>query len=236
MEGKIRILLIDGDSELRKDVVSFLHDKGFDVEAAVSSRDSIEFLYKEDFDFVILEPNLSDRNGYDTAMLIKKISPQIGLIFISTENTNDDKLRAFSVGADDFIVKPFSNEELVMRILAITRRMNKDKRKKDIFKYDNFTFDSKHQLISYEYPDGHEEQLKLTSKENEVLKIFCQHPNEIVDRSTILHRVWKGDTYFNARSMDVYITKLRKYLRKFPNIDIINQHGVGFKLIFRDKE
>jgi DNA-binding response OmpR family regulator len=141
----------------------------------------------------------------------------------------EDKLKGFELGADDYITKPFSMEELLVRMKAILRRVKYDKddfKKKGIFILGQFTFDYNRQILTLKKVEQ-----KLTSKEAELLKMLCENTNEVLDRSIALNKIWYDDSYFNARSMDVYITKLRKYLKGDPNVELMNVHGVGFKLV-----
>ena len=139
---------------------------------------------------------------------------------------HDDIMKGFQVGADDYLTKPFNMEELLARINAIIKRTSKPKNTSGIYKIGQFTFDSNHQKLVL---DG--DVQKLTSKENELLRLLVEHKNDILERDKALNKIWHDDSYFNARSMDVYITKIRKYLKKDPNIELMNVHGVGFKLL-----
>ncbi|MCB0807518.1 MAG: response regulator transcription factor, partial [Bacteroidales bacterium] len=157
---------------------------------------------------------------------------KIPILFLTAKAMQEDKLKGFALGADDYITKPFSMEELLVRMKAIIRRATESKTMtahKTLYEVGKFTFDYNRQILKL----GGEEQ-KLTSKESELLKMLCDHLNEVLDRSVALKKIWHDDSYFNARSMDVYVTKLRKYLKEDPNIELINVHGVGFKLIVND--
>ena len=139
----------------------------------------------------------------------------------------EDVLEGFKAGADDYITKPFSMEELVLRIEAIIRRVKgKKSREQQVYNFGNMSFDTQKQILTIG-----ETQTKLTTKESELLSLLCAHANDILERNHALKQIWEEDTYFNARSMDVYITKLRKLLKPEPNIEIINIHGKGYKLI-----
>lgn len=140
----------------------------------------------------------------------------------------EDRIQGFEVGADDYLTKPFSMEELLLRIKAIMRRSqtNEQDGSKSEFKFGKYLFEYNRQTLSFE-----DEEQKLTSKEAELLKLLCENMNNVLDRTVALNKIWFDDSYFNARSMDVYITKLRKYLKGDPNVELINVHGVGFKLV-----
>jgi DNA-binding response OmpR family regulator len=141
----------------------------------------------------------------------------------------EDKIHGLELGADDYLTKPFSMEELLLRIKAIRRRIEESKKSKpsdNVFKFGQYVFDYNRQMLTY----GSQQQ-KLTSKEADLLRLLCQNMNSVLDRSAALNKIWYDDSYFNARSMDVYITKLRKYLKEDPDVELINVHGVGFKLV-----
>jgi DNA-binding response OmpR family regulator len=146
----------------------------------------------------------------------------------------EDKLKGFELGADDYLTKPFSMEELLMRMKAIIRRTTENKimeANRSFYEIGSFTFDYNRQILK----KGETEQ-KLTSKESELLKMLCDNVNEVLDRSVALNKIWFDDSYFNARSMDVYVTKLRKYLKEDSSIELINVHGVGFKMVINEQQ
>ena len=233
---QIRILLAEDDINLGPILKSYLEQKGYACVLAKDGGAAVDVFTKYDFTLCILDITMPVKDGFETAIEIREIKKNIPIIFLTGHTQEEDKLKAFSLGADDYLTKPFSMDELLMRISAVTRRLRLGQGEESIFEFSNFVFDYNRQVITYTVPEtGDKENMKHTSKESEILKIFCQAPNQVVDRSTILQKVWKNDTYFNARSMDVYITKLRKYLRRDPYVDIVNQHGVGFKLAFVPK-
>jgi DNA-binding response OmpR family regulator len=172
------------------------------------------------------------KDGFTLAQEIRAANPEVPIIFLTAKTLKEDILEGFKLGADDYITKPFSMEELVFRIEAILRRVRGKKNKEStLYHIGNFTFDTQKQLLSIG-----EKQTKLTTKENELLALLCSHANEILQRDFALKTIWIDDNYFNARSMDVYITKLRKHLKDDPQIEIINIHGKGYKLITPDEE
>jgi len=148
------------------------------------------------------------------------------MLFLTAKSMQDDKLKGFELGADDYLTKPFSMEELLLRMKAIIRRSAEDTVRPTTFTIGSFTFDYNRQLLVR----GDEEN-KLTSKESELLRLLCENLNNVLDRSVALNKIWYDDSYFNARSMDVYITKLRKYFKDDSSIELMNVHGVGFKLL-----
>ena len=167
------------------------------------------------------------KDGFTLAQEIRSTNPDIPIIFLTAKTMKEDILEGFKIGADDYLTKPFSMEELLLRIEAILRRV-KGKKMKDVpfYKLGKFTFDTQKQTLAIG-----EKVTKLTTKECELLSLLCAHVNEVLERNYALKTIWVDDNYFNARSMDVYITKLRKLLKEDPNIEIINIHGKGYKLI-----
>ena len=172
------------------------------------------------------------KDGFQLAQEIRMVNTDVPIIFLTAREGKDDKLEGFKLGADDYITKPFSMEELVLRIEAILRRV-KGKKGKDVtvYRIGKFTFDTQRQVL---FTDDSSDN--LTTKESELLSLLCSHMNEILERNFALKTIWIDDNYFNARSMDVYITKLRKKLKDDENIQIINIHGKGYKLIAPDPE
>ena len=167
-------------------------------------------------------------DGFTLAREIKKINSTIPFIFLTAKSLKDDVIEGFTIGADDYMTKPFSMEELIFRIKAILRRTssNNVSETNEKFTIGDYEFDSQKQILKY----GDKEQ-KLTTKESDLLKLLCNNMNNVLERNFALKTIWLEDSYFNARSMDVYITKLRKYLKGDPSIQILNIHGKGYKLI-----
>jgi DNA-binding response OmpR family regulator len=183
--------------------------------------------------FCIFDVMMPKKDGFTLAKEIRMANKSVPILFLTAKNMKEDTLQGFRVGADDYMTKPFSMEELLLRIQAIMRRINPEsainqpKVKTTTFNIGEIlVFDYEHQTLL-----ANDQKTKLTSKESELLKLLCQNMNQPLSRSFALKIVWGDDSYFNARSMDVYITKLRKYLRPDPNVQIMNMHGEGFKLI-----
>jgi DNA-binding response OmpR family regulator len=168
------------------------------------------------------------KDGFTLAKDIRIVNPDIPVIFLTAKNMKEDVLEGFKLGADDYITKPFSMEELIMRIEAILRRTSQESQSnaQPVFTLGRFTFDTRKQTLA----QG-DEVVKLTTKESDLLKLLCQNANKILERNYALRSIWIDDNYFNARSMDVYITKLRKHLKDETSVEIINVHGKGYKLI-----
>jgi DNA-binding response OmpR family regulator len=168
------------------------------------------------------------KDGISLAKDIRLLNMDVPIIFLTAKNMKEDVLEGFKIGADDYITKPFSMEELIFRIEAIMRRVSQDSNSYEdaIYKLGIYTFDSRKQILS-----GGEEEVKLTTKEAELLRLLCNNANKVLERNFALKTIWIDDNYFNARSMDVYITKLRKHLKDYPKVEIINVHGKGYKLI-----
>jgi two-component system OmpR family response regulator len=168
-------------------------------------------------------------SGLTLAKEIRLSNPDMPIIFLTAKNQEDDIIEGFKSGADDYITKPFSMEELLYRIEAILRRTTSHgiNKKEDLYVIGGYTFDPLKQILAFG-----DQPIKLTTKESELLEMLCHHGNNILERNFALKTIWIDDNYFNARSMDVYITRLRKYLRKDPAVKILNVHGRGYKLIY----
>jgi DNA-binding response OmpR family regulator len=154
---------------------------------------------------------------------------EIPFLFLTAKSMQEDKIQGLELGADDYLTKPFSMEELLLRIRAIMRRIESPgnvKADKTHYEFGKYTFDYNRQILGF-----NKKEQKLTSKEADLLRLLCENMNKVLDRSVALNKIWYDDSYFNARSMDVYITKLRKYLKEDPTVELINVHGVGFKLV-----
>ena len=232
MSDKLSILLCEDDENLGMLLREYLQAKGYYAELCPDGEAGYKAFLKGKFDLCVLDVMMPKKDGFTLAQEIRQANSTIPIIFLTAKAMKDDILEGFKIGADDYITKPFSMEELTFRIEAILRRV-RGKRNKDhlTFRLGNFTFDTQKQILSIG-----EKQTKLTTKESELLSLLCTHANEILQRDFALKTIWIDDNYFNARSMDVYITKLRKHLKDDPSIEIINIHGKGYKLIADDIE
>lgn len=227
MEEKLKLFLCEDDENLGMLLREYLQAKGYDTDLYIDGEVGYKGFVKEKYDLCILDVMMPKKDGITLVKEIRAINTEIPIIFLTAKNMKDDILEGFKAGADDYITKPFSMEELVLRIEAIFRRV-KGKRSKEqqVYQFGNMSFDTQKQILTI---NG--ENTKLTTKEAELLALLCAHANDILERNHALKQIWVDDNYFNARSMDVYITKLRKLLRPDPSIEIINIHGKGYKLI-----
>ena len=232
MDEKLKILLCEDDENLGMLLREYLQAKGFTTELCADGELGYKAFLKTKFDICVLDVMMPKKDGFTLAKEIRNSNQDIPIIFLTAKTLKEDILEGFKIGADDYITKPFSMEELVFRIEAIIRRTKGKKNKEStVYRIGQFTFDTQKQLLCLG-----DEQCKLTTKENELLALLCSHANEILQRDFALKTIWIDDNYFNARSMDVYITKLRKHLKDDPQIEIINIHGKGYKLITPEDE
>ena len=227
--NEFKVLLAEDDHNLGTILKAYLEAKGFPTKLCVNGQEAYDSFLKESFDFCILDVMMPVKDGFSLAKDIRKESRKIPILFLTAKSLQEDIIEGLKIGADDYLTKPFSMEELLLRMKAIIRRTHQTDsgdKKETIHRIGSYTFDTSRQLLKI----GNEE-IKLTSKEAELLTLLYDNVNEILDRTLALNRIWHNDSYFNARSMDVYIAKLRKCLKDDPNIEIINVHGKGFKLI-----
>lgn len=226
-----RILLAEDDPNLGTVLKDSLELEDNYVELFADGEQAWKSFNKEDFDICILDVMMPVKDGFTLAKEIKKVAPKMPIIFLTAKSMKEDKLEGFKLGADDYITKPFSFEELQLRIEAVMRRVNSSILPSQQAEY---------AIGEYIYVDNDralkigKNYTKLTTKEAELLKLLAHNVNKIVDRDVALKSIWGNDNYFTGRSMDVYITKLRKYLKADDRIEIVNIHGKGFKLIVKN--
>jgi DNA-binding response OmpR family regulator len=231
-EYKYRILLAEDDPNLGTVLKDSLELEDNYVELFVDGDQAWKSFNKDDFDICILDVMMPIKDGFTLAKEIKKVAPNMPIIFLTAKSMKEDKLEGFKIGADDYITKPFSFEELQLRLQAIMRRVESamlPSANQSEFTIGKYTYIDNDRALKI---GG--ESTKLTTKEAELLKILAHNVNQVVDRDIALKSIWGNDNYFTGRSMDVYITKLRKYLREDEKIEIVNIHGQGFKLIVKD--
>jgi DNA-binding response OmpR family regulator len=222
------ILVAEDDPNLGLLLTEFLKKKGYAVSWAQNGDEALDLFVKGSFDLCLLDVMMPKKDGFSLAKDIRANHQQVPIIFLTAKSMEEDTLHGFKVGADDYLTKPFSMEVLVARMEAILRRSHSDKSVPSLA--DEIT------LGNYTYIPGKmrlsigETDLKFTPKENELMKLLCENLGRPVSRSYALKLIWGDDTYFNARSMDVYMTKLRKMLKEDPRVQLLNLHGEGFRL------
>jgi two-component system, OmpR family, response regulator len=226
--NNIRILLAEDDNNLGLLLRDYLTAKNYETVLFINGMMALEAFPSGSFGLCILDIMMPEMDGLTLAKEIRITNADIPIIFLTAKNQKEDILEGFKSGADDYITKPFSMEELIYRIEAILRRTSSPavNRKDESYTIGGYLFDSLNQMLVFQ-----DQAIKLTTKESELLELLCRHRNEVLERNFALKTIWIDDNYFNARSMDVYITRLRKYLRKDPSVKILNVHGRGYKLI-----
>ena len=232
MEEKLNILLCEDDENLGMLLREYLQAKGYNTELCPDGEAGYKAFIKNKYDICVFDVMMPKKDGFTLAKEIRAINADVPIMFLTAKNLKDDIFEGFKIGADDYITKPFSMEELTLRMEAILRRVRgKKNREVTVYQIGKFSFDSKKQILSIG-----DKSTKLTTKESELLGLLCSHQNEILQRDFALKSIWIDDNYFNARSMDVYITKLRKHLKDDDSVEIINIHGKGYKLIVPEAE
>ncbi len=231
-EIKIRILLAEDDENLGSLLQEYLQAKNFETDWVTNGDKAFRYFEQYHYDLCIFDVMMPVKDGFSLATDVRVMNSKIPIIFLTAKSMKNDVLEGFSRGADDYITKPFSMEELLFRIEAILRRTKgKMGEEKNSWEIGSYIFDVKKQQLVL----GEKIQ-KLTTKETDLLKLLCNNMNEVLERNFALKAIWIDDNYFNARSMDVYITKLRKYLKEDTRVQIINVHGKGYKLVVDDPE
>lgn len=229
MKKDISILLAEDDTNLGFVIKDLLEDEGYDVKLATDGVAALQKFNETSFDLCLLDVMMPLKDGFTLAENIRASKPDMPIIFLTARGVTEDKVRGLKLGADDYITKPFENEEFLLRIENVLKRTGKQKRDEptpDVIQIGSFSLDHKNLMLTY--ADG--TQQKLTAKEAKILRILGMSANRVMERELVLNAVWGKDDYFTGRSMDVFITKLRKYLSLDPKIKIVNIHGVGFKL------
>ncbi len=227
-----KILLVEDDPNLGYILQENLELQGFAVNLCSDGEEGKTAFFQDSFDLCLIDVMLPKKDGFTLAREIRKINQAIPVIFLTAKSLKEDRIEGFKIGGDDYITKPFSMEELVLRIQAVLKRskgFEKSVVENNIFLIGYYEFDHDRQLLKIKG-----RQQKLTHKEAEILKLLCQNKNTLLERDTALNLIWGDNSFFNARSMDVYITKLRKYLKDDNRVEIMNVHGKGFKMMVRD--
>ncbi|MGL4364383.1 MAG: response regulator transcription factor [Bacteroidales bacterium] len=226
------ILLVEDDENLGRVIKDYLTICNFQVQLCNNGELGWNVYKQNVFDLCILDVMLPQRDGFTLAEMIRKENPSVPILFLTAKAAKEDVINGFKIGADDYITKPFNIEELVLRIEVFLKRSQKDSviQAVQVYQLNEYTFD--YLNLSLSHPEAKDEN--LTQKEADVLQILCHHQGNVVKREEILRQIWGNDDYFAGRSLDVFISKLRKMLKADNNIEIQNVHGVGFKLIVKN--
>jgi DNA-binding response OmpR family regulator len=228
MSSIIKILLAEDDTNLGFIIQDNLQQNGYEVALFENGIRALDAFHKQNFDVCLLDVMMPLMDGFSLAEQIRKTNSQIPIIFLTAKGMKEDKLSGFRIGGDDYLIKPFSMEELLFRIKVFVKRklIHTENSTLSVYEIGSYTFDySKLELV-------HSKQIKtLTQKEADLLKELCIHLNHMVKREDLLKKIWGTNDYFTGRSMDVFISRLRKYLSLEANIELMNHHGSGFRLM-----
>ena len=232
MSSPVKLLLVEDDPNLGGLLAEYLRAKGFLVDLRTDGQQGWLAYSQNTYDMLILDVMMPLKDGFTLAREVREKDPLVPIVFLTAKSMKQDTLEGFKAGADDYLTKPFSMEELMLRTQAVLRRARGAQPREvepDEYMLGASRFDPRKQLLAT--PGG---ERRLTTKESELLRLLCAHRNDVLERGHALREVWGNDNYFSGRSMDVYIAKLRKYLRDDPAVEIINVHGKGFRLIAPD--
>lgn len=229
-----KILLVEDDQNFGAILKDYLMLNDFEVTLAKNGMEGFEKFKKDTYDLCILDVMMPYKDGYTLAKEIREKNKEVPIIFLTAKSMKEDVLKGYKVGADDYLNKPFDSEVLLMKIKAIIQRKSTDV-KTDATKFEfqigSFHLNSKLRFLTFK----NQEPVKLSPKENELLKMLILHENDLMPRELALTKIWRDDNYFTSRSMDVYIAKLRKYLKLDENVEVLNIHGEGFRLVIKNK-
>jgi len=225
---KYKVLLCEDDTNLGMVLKNYLELNDYDVTLERDGRLGLAAFQREKFDICLLDVMMPNMDGFTLAEEIRDIDPEVPLFFLSAKTMKEDIIQGYKLGADDYITKPFDSEVLLLKIKAILKRNEELNRESENLEFDLGMYHFNPKLREL----GHNGKMQtLSPKENELLKMLAEHKNDLLPRERALKKIWGSDTYFNGRSMDVYIAKLRKYLKDDENIEIVNIHGNGFRLV-----
>jgi len=229
-ENSINILFVEDDPNLSMILRDYLEMTGYSVDHAPDGEKGVELFSKKEYQLVILDIMMPKKDGFTAATEMREINQTIPIIFLTAKSLKEDRIKGFQVGCDDYITKPFSTEELSLRIKAIIKRctiavQTTGEPVKNIITIGKFIFDSSNMTLKFD-----DSERVLTRKESGLLNLLCQNKNNLLPREVAMESIWGENDYFIGRSMDVFIAKLRKYLKPDPNVKISNVHGIGFKL------
>jgi two-component system OmpR family response regulator len=232
MSSPVKLLLVEDDPNLGGLLADYLRAKGFLVDLRTDGQQGWLAFTQNSYDMLILDVMMPLKDGFTLAREVRSKDTLVPIVFLTAKSMKQDTLEGFKAGADDYLTKPFSMEELLLRTNAVLRRSRGAQPKEvepEEYVLGSSSFDPRKQLLRT--PAG---ERRLTTKESELMRLLCAHRNDVLERGLALREVWGSDSYFNGRSMDVYIAKLRKYLREDTSVEIINVHGRGFRLIAAD--
>ncbi len=228
MNNNPKILLVEDDQNFGDVLRSYLEMNDYDITLATDGEQGLETYKKDDYDLCIFDVMMPKKDGFALAKDVRTLNKEVPIIFLTAKTMKEDVIQGFQIGADDYITKPFNSEELLFRIQAILKRSRgnaKPVEEAKEFNLGNYHFNYPLRILTFE-----DKKSKLSPKEAELLKMFCVKKNDILPRSEALKKIWGEDNYFTARSMDVFVTKLRKYLKGDDRLEIVNIHGNGFQL------
>ncbi len=226
MDKEHKILLAEDDENLGMLLCEYLQAKGYATDLMPNGEDAYNAFVADQYDICIFDVMMPKKDGFTLAKEIRLLNSDVPIIFLTAKTMKEDILQGFKAGADDYLSKPFSMEELLLRIEAIMRRTYGGTASQDTYQLGKLKFDTQKQQLTCD-----DKVIKLTTKESELLRLLCSNANKVLERNLALKTIWVDDNYFNARSMDVYITKLRKHLKDDPSVEILNVHGKGYKLV-----
>ncbi len=234
-----RILLVEDDQNFGDVLRSYLEMHDYDVTLATDGVQGLETYNRGAYDLCIFDVMMPRKDGFTLAREVREKDRDMPIIFLTAKTMKEDVLQGFKLGADDYITKPFNSEELLYRIQAILKRSRpKPDPREEIkeFNFGNYHFNFPLRILTFDKNGVNEEKYKLSPKEAQLLRMFAMYLNDVLPRSEALTKIWGEDNYFTARSMDVFVTKLRKYLAKDENLEIVNIHGNGFQLLVKEEE
>lgn len=234
MDNK-KILIVEDDPNFGSILKDYLSLNEYDIVLAKNGIEGYEKFKKDNFDLCILDVMMPFKDGFTLAKEIREKNDSIPIIFLTAKNLKEDVLKGFKLGADDYITKPFDSDVLLAKIKVFLNRNQKPASKESdefLFEIGTFTFNSKLRTLSIK----NSEPYKLSPKESQLLRMLALHVNDLLPREIALNKIWRDDNYFTSRSMDVYIAKLRKYLKEDPSVEILNIHGEGFRLVTSDEQ
>ncbi|WP_296705140.1 response regulator transcription factor [Algoriphagus sp.] len=231
--SKAKLLVVEDDPNLGDILQEYLEMKGYEPTLCRDGEEGWNKFKKDKYDLCLLDIMMPKKDGFTLAKEIKKVQEDLPVLFLTAKNQKDDIIEGLKIGADDYITKPFSMEELLLRVTAILRRTQKST---EISPLKIYNFGDLVLHYDEQYLEGPKGKHKLTSKENELIRLLASEINKLVNRSHALKQIWGDDSYFNARSMDVYLSKIRKLLKDDPKVQIITVHGEGFKMIVSEEQ